>query len=849
MLFIQRSFSILIGICAIILFALPAQAQIDLTLPHVTGVVGENKIIPISVNDVTDEKLTSYQFRIYYDPDIISITGYDDTGTLTKQAGGWLVANLQPAAGDYIIVAYAGSTPLQGAGDLLYLEVELNETGVSDLTFDQVLFYNEDADQIDVNESNGSVTVLEQYTLTVNIVGDGTVEVDDVEYTDPVVVDEGTTLSLKALADAGWEFSEWSGDLTGITNPDNILMDGDKEVTATFTRIQYTLTVNIVGDGTVEVGGAEYTAPVVVDEGTTLSLQALASAGWEFSEWSGDLTGTTNPDNLLMDSDKEVTATFTRIQYTLTVNIVGDGTVEVDGTEYTAPVVVDEGTTLSLEALADAGWEFSEWSGDLTGTDNPDDIVMDSDKEVTATFTRIQYTLTVNIVGQGTVEVDDVEYTAPVVVDEGTTLSLQALADAGWEFSEWSGDLTGTDNPDDILMNSDKTVTATFTIILKQYTIEYNAGWNLMGLPLSVADPHYKTLYPTAMDGTLWRYNGGYVNETELEDGRGYWLRFPGSGNVVIAGETIEEITLSLVEGWNLITGISYDVQLTEIDDPDDIIIPGTLWGYWNGYYASDKLEPGYGYWLRTWEPGTITLTNGGAGGGASTEGAVIAQAGTAFDDMQFLGSLSVEDALGNMQRLYFVDDIVEGKNRLQYSMPPLPPSGGFDARFRNDYYIGTDHESIILVQSQSYPLTVLLEDVEGEYILEAMRGEEILETYSVYAGRSVELMSESVEYFRLLNKERLIAENLPDDYGLSQNYPNPFNPSTTIEYALPQDAFVRLEVFNMLGQRVAVLVDSEQQAGYHKVVFDGSQLASGVYLYRLAADDFINMKRFVLIK
>jgi len=86
-------------------------------------------------------------------------------------------------------------------------------------------------------------------------------------------------------------------------------------------------------------------------------------------------------------------------------------------------------------------------------------------------------------------------------------------------------------------------------------------------------------------------------------------------------------------------------------------------------------------------------------------------------------------------------------------------------------------------------------------------------------------------------------------DFSLSQNYPNPFNPSTIIYYALPKRSKVTLTVFNLLGQEVTKIAEGEKEAGYHEVQFDGRNLESGVYCYRLRAGNFVQMKKFVLLK
>jgi len=87
------------------------------------------------------------------------------------------------------------------------------------------------------------------------------------------------------------------------------------------------------------------------------------------------------------------------------------------------------------------------------------------------------------------------------------------------------------------------------------------------------------------------------------------------------------------------------------------------------------------------------------------------------------------------------------------------------------------------------------------------------------------------------------------DGFSLQQNYPNPFNPSTTIEYKLSRRAHVRLEVYNVLGERVSVLRDGAQDMGYHRVDLDGKDLPSGIYFYRLQAGNFAETKKLVLMR
>ena len=94
----------------------------------------------------------------------------------------------------------------------------------------------------------------------------------------------------------------------------------------------------------------------------------------------------------------------------------------------------------------------------------------------------------------------------------------------------------------------------------------------------------------------------------------------------------------------------------------------------------------------------------------------------------------------------------------------------------------------------------------------------------------------------------------LPVDFAAYQNYPNPFNPSTEIKFDLPVNSHVKLEIFNVLGQKVTTVIDADMEAGYRSVVWtgtdkNGQQVASGIYYYRLTADDKVATNKMLLMK
>ena len=123
-----------------------------------------------------------------------------------------------------------------------------------------------------------------------------------------------------------------------------------------------------------------------------------------------------------------------------------------------------------------------------------------------------------------------------------------------------------------------------------------------------------------------------------------------------------------------------------------------------------------------------------------------------------------------------------------------------------------------------------------------------------VVAGFAAEDDSSNADFWvlRFAPEQTIGVEDaaiIPSEYFLVQNYPNPFNPTTTIEYTLPKSREVRLTVYNLLAEEVTSLVDDFQQAGFHKVNWDASNFASGIYFYRLQAGDFVQTRKMVLLK
>jgi hypothetical protein len=182
------------------------------------------------------------------------------------------------------------------------------------------------------------------FTLTVNTVGNGSVTKNP----DQATYSYGDAVELTAAPDVGWSFDSWSGGLSGNTNPDTITIDGNETVTATFTKNEYTLTVNTVGNGSVTKNPDQAT----YSYGDAVELTAAPDVGWSFDSWSGDMSGSANPETITLDGNETVTATFI-------MNVPGDlsvtkCTVTAGKTEGYDTILVSGTMNATADDLSDA---------------------------------------------------------------------------------------------------------------------------------------------------------------------------------------------------------------------------------------------------------------------------------------------------------------------------------------------------------------------------------------------------------------------------------------------------------------------------------------------------------------
>ena len=370
------------------------------------------------VNYILNHKIGSDWHQVQYA--ILYIVNFGNQGLNTD---GWAMVN------DAIL--YGGSY-IPGGGDIIAI---IADAGV---TVQRTIFE----------------LIVPTYSLSISVNGDGNVAKDP----NQTLYTYGQAVQLTANPAEGWSFSQWSGNLSGSTNPNTIIMTGNKAVTATFTLngpYSLTLTTSGTGSGTIQASPA---GPYYW--GASVTILANVSTGSTFTGFSGSLTGTTTPQTLVIDGDEAVDAQFTlNGPYTLTLTMSGSGSGTIQASP-SGPYYY--GASVTIWANVSTGSTFAGFTGGLTGTTTPQTLVMNGPKSVDAAFTLngpYSLTLTTSGTGSGTIQASPA---GPYYW--GASVTIWANVSTGSTFAGFSGDLTGTTTPQTLIMNESKHVDAQFTL-------------------------------------------------------------------------------------------------------------------------------------------------------------------------------------------------------------------------------------------------------------------------------------------------------------------------------------------------------------------------------------------------
>ena len=268
------------------------------------------------------------------------------------------------------------------------------------------------------------------------------------------------SVTVTAIAEQGWNFLAWDGDLTGYPATTSLTLTADITATAYFTPAQYLVNDGVSGGGTI-VKTPNKTA---YGYGEQVILEATPEPGWRFNQWLGDVSGQQTQQTLTITNSRNITAEFTRV-YQLEVSQTGEGdTIYTPKQNEYLP-----GTNITITAEAAPGWQFTGWSGDIEDGSCCLSLKLDDDRSIHATFKQL---LTLFVIKEGN--------GSSVVTPEqslylsGDTVRLRAFPDPGWRFAGWRGDIVDGKATVDYQVIKNSEIIARFARVVYEYDLRTN---------------------------------------------------------------------------------------------------------------------------------------------------------------------------------------------------------------------------------------------------------------------------------------------------------------------------------------------------------------------------------------
>ncbi|MDP3150997.1 MAG: choice-of-anchor D domain-containing protein [Ignavibacteria bacterium] len=426
---------------------------------------------------------------------------------------------------------------------------------------------------------------------------------------------------------------------------------------------------------------------------------------------------------------------------------------------------------------------------------------------------------------------------------------------------------------------------------------DFTAGWNLISVPVLPNDQNTSAVIgDDAASFFLYEYkNADYFSAITVERNKGYWFGIETNATVDVTGKPkITDDTLSVSAGWNLVgspflkkypkSAVMYTKNGVIVSADSAVQLGWVQNSFYNynvtskSYESADTLSLWNGYLLEELSDSVkiIYLKNNQTG--ALPKKVIVKEASLNDWAVNISTSLNgLNDNLLSFGQSELATD--EFDNKYDFVKPPKSPAGSVESYFEH-----TGWNSLFSKYSSDIKRTTTGKDAQWSFNISALQnGELFLDWKNILSQIPAEVRKQFVSIglstldipnFLTVDMLKIYSMSLPVEkdktyrfsinasvtdvpdekitpksFGLMQNYPNPFNPVTNIRFEVANTQHVTLKVFDILGKEVAVLVDQMKEAGSYSVDFSPANLASGTYLYRLQAGEFIQTRKMIILK
>jgi hypothetical protein len=369
-------------------------------------------------------------------------------------------------------------------------------------------------------------------------------------------------------------------------------------------------------------------------------------------------------------------------------------------------------------------------------------------------------------------------------------------------------------------------------------TIALAEGWNFVSVPVE-SEATFGTLFPECSQGFSYTPGEGYAT---LSDGEalpvGMGIAVQCQADTTSVTGTVAPSTMGVEAGWNLIGGVEDTVSVSAVTASPSGIVESEFFMLpaGEGYTDAVELRPGEGYWVKIAEAGTLDVSG--------ETGALVAGSETSTQDPASEARLLITDAEGQQSTLRLKEGLTD-QQRSRSELPPIPPGDVFDVRFASGHAAaafasGEASEHAVQIQGATFPVEVRLEAGGGDRRVEISAGEK---RHALSADQPAAQIQQST------GRIGVTATPTPETFRLGKASPNPIRRSAELEYTLPEASEVSIAVYDVLGRRVARLVDEKRRTGVHQARIDGGTLPSGKYFVRMRAGTFRQTRQLTVVR